>query len=715
MSTPESSWLRAARHLGLGMCLCLGLVRASAGDSGVKVEEDGGRVRVTWPISTEESGSLVFSLVADRPLIESMGVAATGQAVETIATALNPVTLLTVGSRDLKSPAGWVAFFDNPPLRPHDTFLVAIGKRALRVTNDGAHTTVRVAEVSAGSFRGDLQFTFYCNSPLIQAETVVATHEDGRAIVYDTGLASAQPDWRSVAWKDTTGTLQRVKLDPASTATPLAVGGRTIVAEGVAGSLAIFPAPHRFFYPQDEAFNLKFVWHGRDYGGLVGDYGIGIRQSITGDRRFVPWFNAPPDTEQHLGVFYLLTRGDGRRALDAVARYTRGDRYKKLPGYLTYTGHYHVEHTLEFLRKQKEQGTTGVPRGLESPGMVKTFKARGVDIAHLAEFHNGKTPKLPVGERLPLLKTLHGECERLSDGELLLLPGEEANVHLGGHWISLFPKPVYWVLNRPSDTPFAEQVEGYGTVYHVGDTADVLRVMEEEHGLLWTAHPRIKGSIGFPDRYKDRDFFHSDHFLGAAWKAMPADLSRPTLGWRTLDLLDDMSNWGLKKQAVGEADLFRMEPDFETYAHMNVNYLKLDKLPRFDDGWRPVLEALRGGRFFTSTGEVLIPGFTVGGKASGQTLEVAGETRPVLEADLEWTFPMAFAEVVSGDGHRVFRERIDLAETEGFGTRKLHLPIDLKGRTWVRLEAWDVAANGAFTQTVWLGGARAARAPSAVD
>ena len=109
---------------------------------------------------------------------------------------------------------------------------------------------------------------------------------------------------------------------------------------------------------------------------------------------------------------------------------------------------------------------------------------------------------------------------------------------------------------------------------------DVLRLMEEEDGLMWTAHPRIKSSIGFPDKYKDRDFFRSDHFLGAAWKAMPADLSRPTLGWRVLDLFDDMSNWGLKKQVIGEADLFRMEPDFETYAHLNINYLKLDTLPR---------------------------------------------------------------------------------------------------------------------------------------
>ena len=30
------------------------------------------------------------------------------------------------------------------------------------------------------------------------------------------------------------------------------------------------------------------------------------------------------------------------------------------------------------------------------------------------------------------------------------------------------------------------------------------------------------------------------------------------------------------------------------------------------------------------------------------------------------------------------------------------LTPDLKGRRWVRVEAWDVAGNGAFSQPVWL-------------
>jgi len=689
-------------HLTPATWLLFGFLSANAAESGVIVTETNGRVRVTWPISADETGSAVFSMDESKPLVESLGIAAKGQEAKAIVSNLNPVTLLTVGSRDMTNPAGWVAFFDNPPKRPHETFLVKLGKRALHVTGEGAHTTVRLAEVSGGNFSGEMQFTFYRNSALVEAKAVMATEEDGRAIVYDAGLSSASPDWKATVWNDTDGKLERTPLDPDFTATPLAVAGRAIAVEGGAGSLAVFPAPHRFFYPQDEAFNLKFVWHGKNYGGVVRDYGIGIRQSLTGDKRYVPWFNAPPKTQQQLGAFYLISRGDGKQALDAVAAYTRGDRYKELPGHKTFTSHYHVEHTLEFLRKQKEQKTDGVPEGLELPGMVKTFKARGVNIVHLAEFHIGDTPKMKDDERLPLLKALHAECDRLSDENLLFLPGEEPNVHLGGHWISLFPKPLYWVLNRGPEKPFVEETEAYGKVYHVGSAEDVIKLMETENGLMWTAHARIKASIGFPDIYKTTDFFGSDHFLGAAWKAMPADLSRPTLGWRVLDLLDDMSNWGLRKQIIGEADLFRMEPDFETYAHMNINYLQLDGLPKFRDGWQPVIDSLCGGKFFTTTGEILIPSFKVGGKASGEVMEnAAGEQ--MLEADLEWTFPLAFAEIVSGDGKQTFRQRVDLGDSESFGTKRLRIPLDLKGRTWVRLEVWDIAANGAFTQPVWIG------------
>src|SRR5438046_1719277 len=82
---------------------------------------------------------------------------------------------------------------------------------------------------------------------------------------------------------------------------------------------------------------------------------------------------------------------------------------------------------------------------------------------------------------------------------------------------------------------------------------------------------------------------------------------------------------------------------------------------------RPIRDALRAGQFFVTTGEVLLREFTVGGKQSGETLAVKAGDRPELHLKMEWTFPLRFAEVISGDGRQVYRERIELMDTGPFG------------------------------------------------
>jgi hypothetical protein len=73
-----------------------------------------------------------------------------------------------------------------------------------------------------------------------------------------------------------------------------------------------------------------------------------------------------------------------------------------------------------------------------------------------------------------------------------------------------------------------------------------------------------------------------------------------------------------------------------------------------------------------------------------------------VTARVEWTFPPAFAEVIWGDGSRVQRKRVDLSDQEPFAGKVLRVRVDLKGAKWVRLEVWDVAANGTFSQPVWI-------------
>ena len=82
------------------------------------------------------------------------------------------------------------------------------------------------------------------------------------------------------------------------------------------------------------------------------------------------------------------------------------------------------------------------------------------------------------------------------------------------------------------------------------------------------------------------------------------------------------------------------------------------------------------------------------------TIPDDGQSRICL--DMQWTFPLAYAEIITGDGRRTARQRIDLSETGSFGEKSLVLDVDLAGQRWVRMEISDVATNGAFTQPVWL-------------
>ena len=138
------------------------------------------------------------------------------------------------------------------------------------------------------------------------------------------------------------------------------------------------------------------------------------------------------------------------------------------------------------------------------------------------------------------------------------------------------------------------------------------------------------------------------------------------------------------------------------YAHLNVNYMMLDNLPSYKEGWQSVIDALQHGKFFSTTGEVLIPQFTVNNKISGDTASLAANGDATVSFELQWTFPMQFATIISGDGTKVYQHTVNLNTTTAFGKKKFTEKLNLAGRKWVRLEAWDAAVNGAFTQTIWL-------------
>ena len=675
---------------------------------GVLISEQEGIITAKW----EKNGKIRFMefrvkpfleekwMNPQAPLIQTVGVIENGKATK-IFNDLQPEYALFLGKRDLEKRGGWQIFFDYPYMRSYSIQKAILDTKKVTVSSTGNRAMISFEGLKAGEFEGALNFTFFNGDALVKMEAALSTSHDARAYVYHAGLSTLTDGVKSVSWQDANGTL---KKQPAKSefATPKKTRFRTIIAESENGSLATFSSPHRFLPPLDGVGNYGYNWSGQNYLDLFNGYGWGVRQPVFGDRRQVPWLNAPPETVQKMGLFFYIDTQKAQGVLDNIKKYTHNDQFVDIPGYKKFTSHYHVEHTLNLMEQQKKEKVTGVPENMENPEFVQFFKKMGVDIVHLAEFHNGRTPGLNTEERLSQLKLMHDECKRLSDDDFLLLPGEEPNVHLGGHWISLFPKPVNWVLNNDEQKPFVEKMKDYGKVYHVGSAADVLKLFNKEKGLMWVAHGRIKGSTGYPDKYKEEKFFKSDRFLGAAWKNMPVDLSDEKMGSRVFGLLDDMNNWGLRKNAPGEVDVFDIKNDYELYGAMNINYIKLDKLPDFEEGWKPIVDVLSEGNFMVSTGEIVLKNFTINNQECGSTLKLKKGNVAKLKADLEWTFPLSYVEVVYGNGKDVSRKRIDLSETESFGNKKVELDLDLGESDWVRFEVWDIATNVTFTQPIWI-------------
>jgi hypothetical protein len=156
--------------------------------------------------------------------------------------------------------------------------------------------------------------------------------------------------------------------------------------------------------------------------------------------------------------------------------------------------------------------------------------------------------------------------------------------------------------------------------------------------------------------------------------------------------MDEMNNWAGAKYLLAEGDTYMKYPDDETFPQLVVNYVKLDRVPKFSEGWTPVVDALRAGDYFITSGEVLLRNSAIEGSGAKRT----------YTAEAEWTFPPEFAELVWSDGKTVDRQVIPLSEMGPFTSHKFRVPFDATGKKWVRFALWDSAGNGVFTQPVHL-------------
>ncbi|MBI2687098.1 MAG: hypothetical protein HYX27_12345 [Acidobacteria bacterium] len=572
-----------------------------------------------------------------------------------------------------------------------------------KVKTDGARLEVSFPGVEAGVFSGTLQYTVYKGSNLLRQELIAKTQQPSVAYKFNGGLNGfAIKDDTKVVWRDTARGWQRYAFGGAvnDDSVGLRARNRLAILETNGGSIAVFPPSHKFFFSREIETNLGYVYYRKDSETSLS---IGVRQP---DKEVgaKPWgisdtvwnrrvgearghlhnfalYNAPAGTEQRMPVYFYLSAANARSTHQAVMAFTNDDVYKPLPGYKVLVSHFHFH----FNEQLTDSGTIDF-----EPTWLPVFRDLGINIAILADFHSDGHATDTTTVRLDEQKVYFKGCERFSDKEMLLIPAEEPDANFGGHYMFLFPQPVYYTHGKPKQPqPFLENLPGFGNVYHTSSAAQELDLLNKESALVWQTHPRTKGSTGYPDAIRERDFFKSDRFLGGSFQSLPVDLSEPRICQeRCFGLLDDMNNWGKPKYMLAEGDTYMKYPGDETYPQLMVNYVKLNQVPKFRDGWQPVVNALRAGEFFVTTGEVLIHNWAL--------------EKNAYSAGVEWNFPPEFAELVYSDGKKVDRQIVNLKDLPPTGTKKLRIPFDPANKKWVRFAVWDSAGNGAFTQPIHL-------------
>lgn len=572
------------------------------------------------------------------------------------------------------------------------------------VRTNGGRLEISFPGVELGVFTGRLEFQVFRGSNLIHQIVLAKTDRPSVAFKYDGGLTglAVQPESR-VVWRDLSGRRQDFEFGrPPGGNVTVWNSHRLIAAELKGGAIALFPTPHSFYWARESSQNLGYAWYRQDSART---FSLGVRQAENEeDPEFYHNFtlySARPGTEQRLPVFlYVSPETGGTAVLDAALAFTHGDRFPALPGYQVMGSHYHMG-LLERLAKSGSLDTR----------LNDIDAARGIGINIYGVIDSSA---LGRGNRLEVQAKYYEAARRQSDRSFLLMPNEEVTggpmaYELGGHNDVMLSKPVYWNLKRGAAEPFVEPHPQYGRVYHLATAADMLAMAQAENAVLFEPHPRSKGSTGFPDALKDRPHFRDERFRGLGYRwGMGIDASEIRLGqYRCLDLWDEMNNGLVARgaapkflQAISEArsDIGeRGRPAYDdNYGMSPVNYLRLDRVPAVDD-MSPVIDAMRRGDYFVTSGEVLISRYAVTGAGAART----------ITADVEWTFPLEFIEVVWGDGVRTGRQIIPTTDLPAFGRKHFAIPFNAAGKKWVRFAAWDVATNGALVQPCALEGGAA--------
>ena len=372
---------------------------AGSGSGAITVEKTDDAAIIHWKDADGRAWTARFSLDPAKPLIT--GIEVNGK---TVIDRAQPVYRASTGKRR----GGFDQFFDFPPSHPQGTrsFLGEFHLSSAHAKFDVDRLDIAFDGLRLGIFKGSVHYIFFPGSKLIQQRAIVSTDEPDTAYFYDAGIKmTVDEDRRAggrmearVSYFDTEGKLQTVLSPHASEWNLLAVRYRTLATHTGAGTVAVFPPPHRYFMARDYTSNMGYLWH----SAWRGNVSLGIRQLPDDNSPYYPWMNAPPGTQQELDLFLLLDERPAPALLESVLRYTHRDQYPPLPGYKTFAPHWHFAYTVQAMENGNDW----------TPPFKPVLKQMGVNMAMLMDFHGDGHQSDVTETRLKELKAVFRRVPR---------------------------------------------------------------------------------------------------------------------------------------------------------------------------------------------------------------------------------------------------------------------------------------------------------------
>jgi hypothetical protein len=280
---------------------------------GLKAEMRSGSLELTWQGERGQTLRAILGVNGGQPAVRELAVEKNGK-WSVLARGLTPEYQVTTGRRRISAQQEaplrqlglytpeiierqkWFAFWDAPlniPGRPGSNAAVDLPRKpeeverawakfqltGCQVSTEGARLEASFPGVSLGLFSGGLRYTVYRGTNLIRQEVIAKTDAPSVAYKFVAGLKgfAIAGDTRLV-WRDIARGWQHCLFGGQVNSDPVALKARNrlAVVESGAGSVAVLPASHKFFFSREVESNLGYNYYRKDSETT---FAVGVRQA----------------------------------------------------------------------------------------------------------------------------------------------------------------------------------------------------------------------------------------------------------------------------------------------------------------------------------------------------------------------------------------------------------------------------------------------------